>query len=310
MADRGDEGAQPGGARRRRCRSHRHDAGHRPTPRGCRSRRCRGCSTTPPRRCRSPPSPVSGCSRPPTGSAIARTRWPAGSAAPRRCCSGSSSGRSPTRSSPRPSRRSRCGPGNVATTSCSAAPTARPTRRSSCTPSSRPATATASSCSATCATSRACSTTSARPRCPSSPCGQGSALAGIDTVNVDNRAGVAMGIDHLHALGHRRIGFIGESPHGDVREREAAFVERLTELGVRRRRGPHRPRRDRSRRRRRRLPPPVQRRRTRRPRWSRRPTTSRSACSTPPTACGWRSPSRCRSSGSTTSRSPRSPPRR
>ena len=60
----------------------------------------------------------------------------------------------------------------------------------------------------------------------------GSTLAGIDTVNVDNRAGVAMGIDHLHGLGHRRIGFIGESPHGDVREREAAFVERLTELGV------------------------------------------------------------------------------
>jgi DNA-binding LacI/PurR family transcriptional regulator len=60
----------------------------------------------------------------------------------------------------------------------------------------------------------------------------GSSMAGIDTVNVDNRTGVAMGIDHLHALGHRRIGFIGESPHGDVREREAAFVERLTELGV------------------------------------------------------------------------------
>ena len=60
----------------------------------------------------------------------------------------------------------------------------------------------------------------------------GRTLAGIDTVNVDNRAGVALGIDHLHALGHRRIAFIGESPHGDVREREAAFVDRLTELGV------------------------------------------------------------------------------
>ena len=60
----------------------------------------------------------------------------------------------------------------------------------------------------------------------------GSTLAGIDTVNVDNRTGVAMGIDHLHGLGHRRIGFIGESQHGDVRERESAFVERLTELGL------------------------------------------------------------------------------
>jgi DNA-binding LacI/PurR family transcriptional regulator len=60
----------------------------------------------------------------------------------------------------------------------------------------------------------------------------GRTLAGIDTVNVDNRAGVAMGIDHLYGLGHRRIGFIGESQHADVQEREAAFVERLTELGV------------------------------------------------------------------------------
>ena len=60
----------------------------------------------------------------------------------------------------------------------------------------------------------------------------GSALAGIDTVNVDNRLGVAAAIDHLTALGHRRFGFIGESPHGDVRERRAAFVERLTALGL------------------------------------------------------------------------------
>lgn len=60
----------------------------------------------------------------------------------------------------------------------------------------------------------------------------GSTLAGIDTVNVDNRTGVGLGIDHLHALGHRRIGFVGESQHGDVRERKAAFVERLTELGL------------------------------------------------------------------------------
>ena len=60
----------------------------------------------------------------------------------------------------------------------------------------------------------------------------GGTLAGIDTVNVDNRAGVGLAIDHLHALGHRRIGFIGESPHGDIRERREAFVERLTELGI------------------------------------------------------------------------------
>ena len=60
----------------------------------------------------------------------------------------------------------------------------------------------------------------------------GSALDGVDTVNVDNRAGIGMAIDHLAELGHRRFGFIGESPHGDVQERSAAFVDRLTALGM------------------------------------------------------------------------------
>jgi DNA-binding LacI/PurR family transcriptional regulator len=61
---------------------------------------------------------------------------------------------------------------------------------------------------------------------------QGRPLQGVDTVNVDNRAGVRLAIDHLAGLGHRRFGFIGESTHGDVEERRAAFVERLTELGL------------------------------------------------------------------------------
>ena len=61
----------------------------------------------------------------------------------------------------------------------------------------------------------------------------GSAPEGVDTVNVDNRAGIGFAVDHLAALGHRRFGFIGESPHGDVQERSAAFVERLTALGMR-----------------------------------------------------------------------------
>jgi DNA-binding LacI/PurR family transcriptional regulator len=62
---------------------------------------------------------------------------------------------------------------------------------------------------------------------------QGGPLPGVDTVNVDNRAGVAAAVDHLASLGHRRFGFIGESLHGDVRERRAAFVDRLIELGMR-----------------------------------------------------------------------------
>ena len=60
----------------------------------------------------------------------------------------------------------------------------------------------------------------------------GKALDGVDTVNVDNRAGIGMAVDHLAELGHRRFGFIGESLHGDVQERSAAFVDRLTVLGM------------------------------------------------------------------------------
>ncbi len=61
---------------------------------------------------------------------------------------------------------------------------------------------------------------------------QGGALTGVDTVNVDNRAGIALAIDHLAGLGHRRFGFIGGGTHGDLRERRTAFVERLTELAM------------------------------------------------------------------------------
>ena len=61
---------------------------------------------------------------------------------------------------------------------------------------------------------------------------QGNALAGVDTVNVDNRAGIDAAISHLVGLGHRRIGFIGEGQHGDVRARLTAFVECLTERRI------------------------------------------------------------------------------
>jgi DNA-binding LacI/PurR family transcriptional regulator len=61
---------------------------------------------------------------------------------------------------------------------------------------------------------------------------QGNALPGVDTVNVDNRAGIVLAIDHLADLGHRRFGFIGGGSHGDLRLRRTAFVERLTELGI------------------------------------------------------------------------------
>lgn len=60
---------------------------------------------------------------------------------------------------------------------------------------------------------------------------QGAAVAGVDTVNVDNRAGIDLVISHLVGLGHRRFGFIGQGQHGDVRARLTAFVDRLSELG-------------------------------------------------------------------------------
>ncbi len=61
---------------------------------------------------------------------------------------------------------------------------------------------------------------------------QGEAVAGVDTVDVDNRAGVRVAVDHLAELGHRRFGFIGTGTHGDIRERQTGFVERLTELAM------------------------------------------------------------------------------
>ena len=61
---------------------------------------------------------------------------------------------------------------------------------------------------------------------------QGTGLEGVDTVNVDNRSGIAMAVDHLVGLGHTRFGFIGGGLHGDMRERRTAFVDRLTEAGM------------------------------------------------------------------------------
>lgn len=61
---------------------------------------------------------------------------------------------------------------------------------------------------------------------------QGAALPGVVTINIDNRGGIASAIDHLVALGHRRFGFIGGFPHGDIRERQAGFVEHLSAIGL------------------------------------------------------------------------------
>ena len=56
--------------------------------------------------------------------------------------------------------------------------------------------------------------------------------SGFSTVTVDNRAGVRAALTHLTNLGHRRIAFVGCDSHGDIREREAAYDEYLTGLGI------------------------------------------------------------------------------
>lgn len=61
---------------------------------------------------------------------------------------------------------------------------------------------------------------------------QATALDGVSTINIDNRGGIATAVDHLVGLGHRRFGFIGGYPHGDIRERQAGFIEHLTTLGL------------------------------------------------------------------------------
>ena len=58
---------------------------------------------------------------------------------------------------------------------------------------------------------------------------QGSNALGVPTIDVDNRAGVRAAVDHVAGLGHQRIAFVGGRPLGDILEREAAFIETMTE---------------------------------------------------------------------------------
>ena len=58
---------------------------------------------------------------------------------------------------------------------------------------------------------------------------QGTSPLDVPTVDVDNRAGIRAGLDHLFELGHQRIAFVSGRPLGDVRERQAAFREAMLE---------------------------------------------------------------------------------
>ena len=59
---------------------------------------------------------------------------------------------------------------------------------------------------------------------------QGTASSGIPVVNVDNRVGINAVLDHLTALGHRRIAFVGGRT-GDSKERRAAYLEYMHAIG-------------------------------------------------------------------------------
>jgi DNA-binding LacI/PurR family transcriptional regulator len=56
---------------------------------------------------------------------------------------------------------------------------------------------------------------------------QGSELHDIPAVNVDNVAGVTAAVRHLQALGHERIAFIASKLLGDIRERQAGYIEHV-----------------------------------------------------------------------------------
>ena len=61
---------------------------------------------------------------------------------------------------------------------------------------------------------------------------QGSRLQGVHSVNVDNRVGTNAVLDHLQALGHRAIAYIGETRLRDLKEREDAFADYFGRAGV------------------------------------------------------------------------------
>jgi DNA-binding LacI/PurR family transcriptional regulator len=58
---------------------------------------------------------------------------------------------------------------------------------------------------------------------------QGSRPLEVPTVDVDNRMGIRAGMEHLAELGHERIAYVSGRLLGDIRERQAAFLEFMKE---------------------------------------------------------------------------------
>jgi DNA-binding LacI/PurR family transcriptional regulator len=59
---------------------------------------------------------------------------------------------------------------------------------------------------------------------------QGTFLDLIPGVQVDNRLGIRLAVEHLVGLGHRRIAFIGGRLLGDIRERQATYVGAVSSI--------------------------------------------------------------------------------
>lgn len=53
------------------------------------------------------------------------------------------------------------------------------------------------------------------------------AVPGTDTVRGDVDMGILQTVEHLVALGHRRIGFVAESVHSSSRRRHASYLEQM-----------------------------------------------------------------------------------
>ena len=53
-----------------------------------------------------------------------------------------------------------------------------------------------------------------------------------DVVTIDNLAGISAAFEHLYALGHRKIGFVGKSDNFAFTERYAAFSLRMAAAGL------------------------------------------------------------------------------
>jgi DNA-binding LacI/PurR family transcriptional regulator len=60
----------------------------------------------------------------------------------------------------------------------------------------------------------------------------GAQHGGFSSVNVDNRHGIELALNHLARLGHTRIAFAGNPMLGDIQERQAAYEDYVASKGL------------------------------------------------------------------------------